>query len=1037
MKNAGDNEKYQIKVNRVSTENEKLFPYSKFLKNNYSQLSKIAPKNSILYKLKINPEIIINEYHQTSNNINTNISIKTNQSQDNKKNNKNNENLNINNISFSGQANNISFSNCDNDNPIKEEITDNTNSNNKTNTYGTNIQKNEYDSTKLNISENRIRHKKNNSDLLSPFSYKYNTSNGMSDNKRKINCIKDIKYCNLVKNRDLKDCNYFFQNPLIDTRNIKKIKYSITDRYNYNTQIINNYIDNENNNINNKYLYAKYNPNLNEQNKDYSLDIFNTSNVLNDNRDNRENSPSINIYNIIEKPNDLRGDTSMESLRVKKMKEMNDILLSSGNRYTHIFRNTHNKNNNYISNNNQDNSKETLNIKLDNYRTKLFKEFMKYFMYFIHKYIKRTFNLFVKKFRIYRPKKETRYIYSRKSFFNNTIDNVKQKQINLIKRINRNELNLFDIFKSSTNKDNYELYNKSNNINPDVKQMFNSFSLNKEINEYKKTHLLNRSLTSFFKNKSFINSAPRIFKKYVNNYSLKRNLRKKGKHMNSKSPSFHFGNTTIINNDISFRNEGNKKENELFRDSKELDKKFEQIQRRKKKSQNKSANKNQNIQKNLNKSADVHKIKNSDEYNEFNELRKNLRKSKKDNSKNQYTINVSSHLKDKPKKKHLAKVKSYDDNVYNSNDNNNDDINQKSNNYKTINNKNYESKQKIKCYKYKVLYCKSNNKDTQNIIDKKDRYETNYKNKEGTPVVQKNKNDISQTKNKSSNKKTVKKQNNYKSNTNKSNKSKDSSYKHVKVNKNNKIVNQPKEQMKKQNNYNVIKQVPKATNQITKKNIYYNKKNNIKDINISIIIKNIVTKDKRIYLNIKYYKYWTKKNYSKKNFNSLKISDNISICLLGDESQSDLKTQYRLDPIKEEETSIQTSKFYDETATFGVNNNIYDNRRNNTIRFQMALIYKQFIDTIEHLLKKLFIKKLIDKIKPINSKDNKKNESYNKNKDINSSKLYIKKGVINNKVIGDAKNNVINNNKKIEKKYEKKIKKFRMHLIGYILGYSG
>ena len=64
MKHTGDNDKYQIKVNRASTENEKLFPYSKFLKNNYSQLSKIAPKNSILYKLKLNPDIIINEYHQ-------------------------------------------------------------------------------------------------------------------------------------------------------------------------------------------------------------------------------------------------------------------------------------------------------------------------------------------------------------------------------------------------------------------------------------------------------------------------------------------------------------------------------------------------------------------------------------------------------------------------------------------------------------------------------------------------------------------------------------------------------------------------------------------------------------------------------------------------------------------------------------------------------------------------------------------------------------------------------------------------------------
>ena len=69
---------YQIKVNRITSDKEKLIPYSKYIKNDYPQLSKVVPKNSILYKVKYKPDIVINEYHQTSNNYNTNINIKTN-----------------------------------------------------------------------------------------------------------------------------------------------------------------------------------------------------------------------------------------------------------------------------------------------------------------------------------------------------------------------------------------------------------------------------------------------------------------------------------------------------------------------------------------------------------------------------------------------------------------------------------------------------------------------------------------------------------------------------------------------------------------------------------------------------------------------------------------------------------------------------------------------------------------------------------------------------------------------------------------------
>ena len=70
---------YQIKVNRLFKEKEKFIPYSKYIKDDYPQLSKVVPKHSILYKAKYRPEIVINQFHQTSNNFNTNINIKTTQ----------------------------------------------------------------------------------------------------------------------------------------------------------------------------------------------------------------------------------------------------------------------------------------------------------------------------------------------------------------------------------------------------------------------------------------------------------------------------------------------------------------------------------------------------------------------------------------------------------------------------------------------------------------------------------------------------------------------------------------------------------------------------------------------------------------------------------------------------------------------------------------------------------------------------------------------------------------------------------------------
>ena len=77
-------------------------------------------------------------------------------------------------------------------------------------------------------------------------------------------------------------------------------------------------------------------------------------------------------------------------------------------------------------------------------------------------------------------------------------------------------------------------------------------------------------------NNNYRNTTPRINKNMNNLSSIKKRIKE------NKSPSFQIGNRKIINRDISFGKE-NKEENELYRDSKELNKKYEQIQRRRKK----------------------------------------------------------------------------------------------------------------------------------------------------------------------------------------------------------------------------------------------------------------------------------------------------------------------------------------------------------------------------------------------------------------------------------------------------------------------
>ena len=114
-------------------------------------------------------------------------------------------------------------------------------------------------------------------------------------------------------------------------------------------------------------------------------------------------------------------------------------------------------------------------------------------------------------------------------------------------------------------------------------------------------------------------------------------------------------------------------------------------------------------------------------------------------------------------------------------------------------------------------------------------------------------------------------------------------------------------------NYRIIQPIPKLNNTPR-----LNNQNSTDDAFIPILIKNIVTKDKRININIYYYIISQKNKPSQKMYNSLTKSDNCSLSLFGDVNKRKnnvSKLKFRLASIKEEDVSNQNSKFYDENGT--------------------------------------------------------------------------------------------------------------------------
>ena len=999
MEHKYNNEKYKIKVNRIPTETEKVYPYNKYPKTNSLNLRKIPGKNSILCKLKFNPEIIINEYHQTSNNINTNINIKTNPSD--------NSNIlytSVNNNNNSNRPKNFSTKRIYAEYPIESSLKSEDNESNNNYSYtDKSFNKEKNNRFCYNVS-NKFYNNENNSRIFSPLSNNdYSTRSKINEyKKRNLNYLKN----NDSNEKNIKSSNFLFQSPKEEFNKNRKI------------QVNNNYniIDTDNNyNFNFDKNSARYRKN-NSQEEVKSNNGFKYA---------KRKNPSYNIINIYNKTNPSSSLTSLskrESLRTKKMKEMNDIVFSSGKKLNNIFRNKFNKKvGNLVVHNSNDNnndvSKEVLNIKLEFYRIKLFKEFFKHFKTFYISYLKKIFTFFWKNLKNIKISHRNDYIYSKKNYlrtFNDTLDNCKSKKQNILDINNSHGKNLIEIFKSSTMSDYYKLYKQfkknSNLDDPELKIIMNSYSLSKEktkkYNNQNRNNIKTPTISQYY-----LNSAPRLYKS-LHNLSIKRSPETKLLFSSSsKSPSFRIGNKTIINKDISFGTEGNEKE--LYRDTKELNKKYEQIQRRKNKS--KINNRDMSWDTNANKSSDIDSIKNSKEYSQFNKLRKFIQNLKNNNIKKNI-LNIERNNKS------VAPLNSLES-EHNTTENDNLDNNEESNNNsinKSVYNKTF--------YNYRLKKTPFNKTKNKNINIKINHEINNEINK----VLRKKnvKNASINNKKKSTNINTINKNIisvKPKSNNNINNNEEDKEYKKVKVNINKKLFSNS-ENNNSESNTNQINKVVKDFNYTynyralpsdsklnnspkVNNNKYYVKRNKINDDNdnnddinnnddnynkednsfASSLIKNISTKDKRIHINIFYYTYSNNKYPKKKRhrFYNLKKVNKTSICLIGEYDLIKINLfnfKNKLSSIKEEELSNQNSKIYDENSTLG-NNNIYNNMKNN-IKYPNELLYSKFVDLINQIFKKYFMKR----IKKLKAKKNeiKKEEDNNDEKNINN-KIYNKR----------------------------------------------
>ena len=642
------NNEYKIKVNRTILEKENINKFN-------NKIKKYPFKKSILNDLKCNTEIIINEFHQTSNNINTNINIKNDKGKISEIEDRNNNDICDDNI-FSNYENYNKKRYSYDEGYLKRQKGNNQYSFNKTYTNLKNLKH------KFNILSNE-----NNETIEKcfPMSSRFNFYNNNTIYKEKDPNFKTIKFNKLTKQKN-KISDYIIHDPLEEIT-ISKFERPKIDRNKIlnKFKIINNFFEVENN------IYSNKLKNLKQRSKNLSQDEIIT---------NKEN-----IYH--KKSNiSLNFDKRLSSATIRNSKEIgNDNRMDFINK-GNFCGNMMEKGEKYKSNTYDDwyNIKE-LNIKLMNYRIILFKQFYIHFEKYYKSFIKYHQEIFFK-----RIKYNCHYKYSNNTFtyHKNLKSNKYSTDYNSFSN-NIRDNNSLEQYKYSTTNDYYN-FNKKINLNKNIKSsLFNdiyrnvddNFKSNKiELikNEFKSIENNDKDTTCFSDRKHFIN----------------KNL------LNSiiKSPFSIDENHTFRNTAINFRdNNNNKKEKELFRSKEELIKKEEQIKRRKKSKNDKNGHLlNNRNQKNSNQTKNSKKIKDSKEYNQFSELRVKLNK-KNNNKIKKLTIGKTSGLNPKlinsKKEKETKTINIKSKDLKNGNSNFND------NNYK-INNKAYlNTKKNINFYK--------------------------------------------------------------------------------------------------------------------------------------------------------------------------------------------------------------------------------------------------------------------------------------------------------------------------------------------------
>lgn len=589
---------FQINTNS-SSDKENTFP-SKYIKEKYPHLNEVVPKNSILFKVKYKPDIVINQYNQFSNNINNNLKIKPTPSLANT--NKNNNQLN-----FYPQ------------NKYYNEFTNNT----LLNYLDENDLNNNYYNIIENIDKNYEESLARNNEFIfgenerMPKRFHSDKNKERNLNSKRRNILKEEKN---IENLN----NIIFNSPV-----------SVTESPTNNNLYKNN--------IKNNNIYTKYINNISdfESVPKYEYEYFIT---------NTNTTKNINIDDL----NDSK--TKQQLYKYFSPKNIFDKII------TKKPKNNHNHNINYSKDyyyNVDKSNNNILNKKLNYYRIKLFKEFFKHFKMFYRIRLYKYFSYF--KDKIKKLENTYKVIYKKNNTSKKTYINKKRKVIIMPSNDINEEL-------SDINNNNLSLKNKQ--YKKIVKKEINPI-IRYNIKNNTKTNIKSnvKNISIYPKNKYNLKSVPKMKVNHIdyNDFNYKfnsNNISTRGrKNIDllqiksfSPSPSFKFGKKKIIVGDISFKTEVNSNENELYRDSRELDKKFRQIQSRRIWSKSKFNNNNTSV------SANSEKIPIKTEIDsQIAKIKKYMKliKDKKENSSTQENSNINNILNTVANKK-LIRTKKLD-----------------------------------------------------------------------------------------------------------------------------------------------------------------------------------------------------------------------------------------------------------------------------------------------------------------------------------------------------------------------------------------